>query len=432
MTHLLYEIVFWFAALFFIPYHYVRSVRRKRPAAFAERFGLLSSGEIAAVEGNGPIWVHAVSVGETIAAKLLIRALRERFPGRRIVISNVTETGRSVALNIAEADLCIYFPFDFGFAVRRVLTSVQPSVILIVETEIWPNFLRTARRLGIPAVMVNGRISDRSFARYLCLRWFFRTILTDFSWFCMQTSEDVRRIVSMGAPPDRVGITRNLKYDIPVAYLPTEKKEEIRRDFSLPADLPLFSAGSTHQGEEEEVVAAYKQLLDSGKECLLILVPRHPERAGQVAELLRREKLPFTLRTGLNGRTSPFSPGDVLLVDTVGELMQFYAVSDVVFVGGSLVPTGGHNILEPASLRVPVLFGPHMSNFRESAELILSCGGGVQVYDGIELAAVLARLLDDPAERQVMGENGAGLLEKNSGSTGLHLEIVERFLKERR
>ena len=432
MIHFLYEIVLWFAALFFIPYHYVRSVQRKRPAAFAERFGMLASGEIAAIEGNGPIWVHAVSVGETIAAKPLIRALRERFPERRIVISNVTETGRRIALNIAEADLCLYFPFDFGFAVRRVLTTVRPCVILIVETEIWPNFLRAARKLDIPAVMVNGRISDRSFVRYLRLRWFFRTILPDFSWFCMQTDEDARRIVAMGAPPARVGITRNLKYDLPVADLPADKKEEILRAFSLPADLPLFTAGSTHQGEEEEVVAAYKQLLASGKKFLLILAPRHPERAAQVAELLQREKLPFARRTELNGRTDLFSPGEVLLVDTVGELMQIYAVSDVVFVGGSLVPTGGHNILEPASLRVPVLFGPHMGNFRESAELILSCGGGVQVHDGSELATVLSRLLDDPAERRIMGENGAGLLERNRGSTKLHLDIVERFLKVHR
>jgi 3-deoxy-D-manno-octulosonic-acid transferase len=404
-------------------------VQRKRPAALAERFGVIDPHELAAVEGNRPIWVHAVSVGETIAAKPLLKALREKYPDRKIVVSNVTETGRSVALKLAEADLCIYFPFDFGFAVRRILASIQPSVILVVETEIWPNFLRVARRMEVPVVMVNGRISDRSFSRYLRLGWFFRPILGDFACFCMQTGEDARRIVAMGAPADRVEVTGNLKYDLPVAVVSPAQKAEIRDAFFLPSGMAVFTAGSTHQGEDELLISAYRCLIAAGKKVFMVLVPRHPERAPQVAEFLKQENMAFTLRSGINGRTGPFSPGEVLLVDTVGELMRFYAVSDVVFVGGSLVATGGHNILEPASLRVPVLFGPHMSNFREAAEFILACGGGLQVEDGEELTAVLARLLDDPEERCAMGENGAGLLEENSGSTVLHVKVVERFLK---
>jgi 3-deoxy-D-manno-octulosonic-acid transferase len=429
MIHFLYEIVLRLAALFFVPYHIYRSVQRKRPAALAERFGAIASHELAAVEGNRPIWVHVVSVGETIAAKPLLKALREKFPNRRIVISNVTETGRSVALKLAEADLCIYFPFDFGFAARRILSSIQPAVILVVETEIWPNFLRAARRMEIPVVMVNGRISDRSFSRYLRLRWFFRPILGDFAWFCMQTGEDARRIVAMGAPADRVEVTGNLKYDLPVTIVSPAKKDEIRDAFFLPSGIAVFTAGSTHQGEDEQLISAYRRLIVAEKKVFMVLVPRHPERAPQVAELLKQKNMAFTLRSDIYGRTGPFSPGEVLLVDTVGELMRFYAVSDVVFVGGSLVPTGGHNILEPASLRVPVLFGPYMSNFREAAEFILACGGGLQVGDGEELTTVLARLLDDPEKRCAMGENGAGLLEENSGSTGLHVKVVERFLK---
>jgi 3-deoxy-D-manno-octulosonic-acid transferase len=332
-------------------------------------------------------------------------------------------------MKIAEADLCIYFPFDFGFAVRRILSSIQPSVILVVETEIWPNFLHAAHQMGIPAVMVNGRISDRSFTRYLRLRWFFRSILGDFAWFCMQTGEDARRIVAMGASADRVEVTGNLKYDLPVSVVSLPRKDEIRDAFLIPSGIAVFTAGSTHQGEDEQLISAYRHLIGAGKKVFMVLVPRHPERAPQVAELLKLENMAFTLRSGISGRTGPFSPGEVLLVDTVGELMQFYAVSDVVFVGGSLVSTGGHNILEPASLRVPVLFGPHMSNFREAAEFILACGGGLQVGDGEELTVVLARLLNDPEERCAMGENGAGLLEENSGSTGLHVKAVERFLK---
>ena len=429
MIHFLYDIVLWLAALFFIPYHFYRSRQRKRPTAFAERFGMLAADELAVLDGERPIWVHAVSVGETIAAKPLLKALKERFPGRKIVVSNVTETGRSVALTLSEADLCIYFPFDFGFAVRRILSRIRPSIILVVETEIWPNFLRMARRAEIPVVMVNGRISDRSFAGYLRLGWFFRAVLGDFSWFCMQTCEDARRIIAMGAPSDRIKVTGNLKYDLPITTVSPLEKEQIRSAFLLPPDVLVFTAGSTHQGEDEVVISAYRQLVATGKKVLMVLVPRHPERAREVAELLKRENMVFALRSGICGRTDPFSPGEALLVDTVGELMKFYAVSDVVFVGGSLVPTGGHNILEPASLRVPVLFGPHMSNFREAAEFILAYGGGMQVEDGDKLAAALERLLDDPVARCAMGENGARLLEENSGSTGLHVMVVERFLK---
>lgn len=430
MIHFLYEIVLWLAAPFFIPYHYYRSVQRKRPAAFAERFGALSPQELAAVEGNRPIWVHTVSVGETIAVKPLLKALRERFPDRKIVISNVTETGRSVAMKLDGADLCIYFPFDFSFAVRRILSSIRPSIILVVETEIWPNFLRTARRMGIPTVMVNGRISDRSLAGYLRLGWFFRPVLADFSWFCMQTAEDARRIVAMGAPAERVEVTRNLKYDLPVCAISTAEREESRKSFHLSPDSAVVTAGSTHPGEDEILISCYRRLCAAGSRFILILVPRHPERAPVVAELLQREKVAFSLRSDIGNRSVQFSPGEVLLVDTVGELLQFYALSDIVFVGGSLVPTGGHNILEPASLRVPVVFGPHMDNFREAAGLVLACGGGIQVADGDGLASVLALLLANPAMRRTVGEKGGGLMEENSGSAGLHVRVVERFLTE--
>jgi 3-deoxy-D-manno-octulosonic-acid transferase len=429
MTHLFYEIAIRLAALFFVPWHLVRSFRRNRPAAFAERFGKLPPGELELLQGERPIWVHAVSVGETIAVKPLLKALKEKFPERKIVVSNGTETGRSVALTVAEADLCIYFPFDFGFAVRNVLESVRPALVLIVETEIWPNFIRAAKQRGIPVVMVNGRISDRSFGRYLRLSWFFRPVLADFARFCMQTNEDARRIIAVGAPADRVEVTRNLKYDLPVTRVDAVEQDAIRKRFSLPTGMPVFTAGSTHQGEEEAVIAAYRRLIADGEKLVMVLVPRHPERAPLVAELLKQEKLPFTLRSAIDGDTPLLASGEVLLVDTVGELMRIYAVSDIVFVGGSLVPTGGHNILEPASLRVPVLFGPHMSNFRESAELLSACGGGIQVKDGDGLAGALAGLLSDAGRRHAMGEKGAGLLEENRGSTGLHLKVAERFLK---
>src|SRR6266545_1274578 len=211
--HILYNIALLPALPIVVLYHLYRSLSRGRRPAFAERLGAVTPEALAVLAGERPILVHAVSVGETIAVKPLLKALRQRFPDRKIVLSNVTETGRSVALTLPEADLCIYFPFDYSFAARNLLSHIRPALILVVETEIWPNFLRTAREMNIPAVMVNGRISDRSFGRYLRLRWFFSRVLADFTRFCMQTGEDARRIIAMGAPADRVQVTRNLKYD---------------------------------------------------------------------------------------------------------------------------------------------------------------------------------------------------------------------------
>jgi 3-deoxy-D-manno-octulosonic-acid transferase len=284
--------------------------------------------------------------------------------------------------------------------------------------------------MGIPVVLANGRISDRSFTRYLKLRWFFRRVLENFAALCMQSDADAERIIAMGAPEERVHVVRNLKYDIPAAPVGASEQAVLRQTYRLPPDMAVVTAGSTHDGEEEMVLAAYRTLLAEGRELVLVLVPRHPERAGAVAELLRREGMRFTLRSQLDKREAPFASGEVLLVDTIGELMKLYALAAVVFVGGSLVPTGGHNVLEPASLGVPVLFGPHMGNFREIAALILGCSGGVQVGSGAELTATLVTLLDDSPRRDAMGRSGARLLEENSGSTERHLAVIARFAGE--
>ncbi len=429
IIYFLYDTLLLFALPIIIGYHLFRSLTRGRPAAFPERFGFLPSTERAKVDGHDTIWVHAVSVGETIAAKSLLKELKKRFPQKKIVLSNVTETGRSIALKLPEADLCIYFPFDYGFAARKLLDAIRPSLIIIVETEIWPNFLRAARCREIPVVLVNGRISDRSFERYKKLRWVFEKVLADFSAFCMQTSVDANRIAAMGARPANIHVTNNLKYDIPVARLPEERFRVLRDAYHIPSSILVFTAGSTHQGEEELVIKTYKELSGNNSNIFLILAPRHPERAAKVADLLRNEGIAYTLRSGLDNRSPQFRSGEVLLLDTVGELAGLYAISDLVFVGGSLVPVGGHNILEPASLAVPVIFGPFMSNFREISAMILKINGAVQIADGIELTATVRDLLEDEDKRHDIGANGARLLEENRGSTERHMEIIASFLE---
>jgi 3-deoxy-D-manno-octulosonic-acid transferase len=428
MITFIYNLLAIVALPFVLAYHYYRSVTRGRPASFAERFGQIAATELEELAGHEVIWVHAVSVGETIAALPLIRGLRQRFPGKKIVVSNVTETGREVALKSSGADLCIYFPFDYPFAVNAALLSIHPAVILIMETELWPNFIRRARELAVPVLLVNGRISDRSFRNYLRFAWFFRPILNDLAALCMQSGEDARRIIAMGAPPERVEVTRNLKYDISVPRYPAQALAEVRNSYLLPPGALIFTAGSTHEGEDALVIAAYQRTLAAGKAVFLVLVPRHPERAASVAGLLAGAGLSCTLRSTLAGRSRQFAAGEVLLVDTVGELLNLYAVSDVVFVGGSLVPTGGHNVLEPAALRVPVIFGPHMDNFREIAALVLASRAGIRAADGEELAVLTCALLDDDKKRLEMGANGARLIEENSGSTTRHLAVIARFM----
>lgn len=429
MVYFLYNLLSVVALFGVIPYHLYRSVSRGRRAAFAERFGFIPADEVSRVRGYATIWVHAVSVGETNAARPLLTALKQRYPDRKLVVSTVTETGRELALKLTEPDLCIYFPFDFGCAVRRAVRLINPELVIVVETEIWPNFMKVIADRGTPSLLVNGRISDRSLGRYLRLTWFFRPVLDKFSALCMQSAEDARRIVAIGAPSERVVVANNLKFDLPVTPSLPKLRHELRKRYRIPPDMTVLVAGSTHQGEEDIVLATYRALLAEGMNLVLVLVPRHPERAGDVAALLQREKIPDTLRSRLDDRKNLFSRGDALLVDRVGELMNFYALADLVFVGGSLVPTGGHNILEPASLGVPVLFGPHMNNFREITSLVLEAEAGIQLRDDGELLTIIRDLLHDTDRRTRLGSNGLQLMARLGGSTARHMEVIERFLK---
>lgn len=431
MIDLLYNLLLLLILPLLVPYHVYRSLSRGRRSALAERFGMLSESELACIEGAGTILVHAVSVGETMAALPLLKGIRARFPEKRLVISNVTETGRGVALK-SNADLCIYFPFDYPFAVRSVLKKVRPDLVVIMETEIWPNFIKEARRAGIPVLLANGRISDRSVPRYLRLSWFFRPVLQKLSALCMQTAVDAERIESIGARPETVHVAGNLKYDIPVTRRSAEEVAQLKKRYGVPEGTFVFTAASTHDGEDLPVLEAYRALLASRPESFLVLAPRHPERGAAVAELVGRNGFTFLRRSQLGSNPEPQQPGAVLVLDTVGELAGLYGASDLVFVGGSLVPTGGHNPLEPAACAVPVLFGPHMQNFREIAPLFVSRGGGRQVPDAASLAAEVVSLAADTAARTEMGRRGAGILEANAGATERHLDLMAHCMEAER
>jgi 3-deoxy-D-manno-octulosonic-acid transferase len=427
MFYLAYNFLSVFIFIPVVCYHLYRSVSRGRPPALTERFGFIPEAELSRIRNRPVIWLHAVSVGESIAARPLLKALRERYPDHAILVSNTTETGRGTASSFPEKDLCIYFPFDFLPAVRRALDSIRPEIVIIMETEIWPNFTRLAASRNIPVILANGRISDRSFARYLKLSWFFRHALQLFSRLCMQTETDCERIIAIGAPSERTLKTGNLKYDVPFRQMNQNEKRHLKEQYSIPDCLLVLMAGSTHAGEEQLVIDAYRKLLPLFDGLFLILVPRHPERVAEVASLLERSGIPFRRRTSLPG-SEEFQKGEVLLVDTVGEMMNLYAISDVAFVGGSLVPTGGHNLLEPASLGVASVFGPHMSNFREIAELVLQYGAGVQVDSPEGLVESCMTLISSVELRRVLGLNGLKLMRDNGGATERHMEIVAEYL----
>lgn len=415
--------------LFFpvIIYHLYRSVSRGRPPAFSERFGHISATERAVIRDRPVIWLHAVSVGESIAARPLLKALRKKYPGHAIVVSNTTETGRKISSTFPEKDLCIYFPFDFLPAVCSALNNIKPALVIIMETEIWPNFTREATRRGIPVILANGRISDRSFHRYLKFAWFFRHALQRFSHLCMQTRTDGERIIAIGAPDERTLATGNLKYDIPLCAADNDEKMQLRDSYNIPENAIVLTAGSTHAGEEQHIITMYKELLTATDNLFLILVPRHPERCADVAAILKESGLTFRSRTTLSA-DDKFHQGEVLLVDTIGEMMSLYALSDVAFVGGSLVATGGHNLLEPASAGVASVFGPHMTNFREITELVLEYGAGIQVDTPGELIVSMRTLIASFELRRVLGQNGLKMMRDTGGATERHMEVIARYL----
>lgn len=427
MFYLCYNILSIFLLIPVLAYHLYRSISRGRPPALGERFGCLQKNALDKITGRPIIWLHAVSVGESIAARPLLKALRKHYPDYAILVSNTTETGRGVASGFPEIDLCIYFPFDFFPAVRRILNLVRPAVVIIMETEIWPNFTREAHRRKIPVILANGRISDRSYSGYLRFSWFFRNALRLFSRLCMQTAADSERISAIGAPADKVVTTGNLKYDIASRHAGADERRQLRGQYAIREDLTVFTAASTHAGEEQHVISAYQELLKSSSYLFLVLVPRHPERSTEVAALLERSGIPFRKRTELDG-TTLLQAGSALLVDTVGEMMNLYALSDIAFVGGSLVPTGGHNLLEPAAMGVPCLFGPHMSNFREIAALVLQYRAGLQVETPQGLTDSCRILIADSAQRRLLGQNGLKMVSDNGGATGRHMEIISEYL----
>jgi len=416
-----YSFILGLMALGYLPVFLVRKVWGARyPLSLRERFGF---GRVpSAPVPRGRFWVHAVSVGEVMAAVPLVQALVARWPAADIVVSTVTATGERVArARLGEAVAMLTFPLDFRGAVRRTVRRVDPACFIALETELWPNLLRALREAKVPAVLANGRISDRSSRRYRWVRGLFRRVLRDVALFCMQSEEDARRIINLGAPPERVLVTGNLKME---AHSGDAGAEQLWRRLLHLGQAPVVVAGSTHRGEEAIVLDAFQAVRSGADGLRLVLAPRHPERLDEVESLARARGLSVVRRS----RVSPGNGAPVVLLDTMGELASLYAVADVIFVGGSLVPVGGHNVVEPALHAKAVVFGPHMTNFRDAAALLLRADAAVQVEDGAALATTLGRLLGDAPARRALGRAAWSAVRSHQGACVRTIAALERVL----
>jgi 3-deoxy-D-manno-octulosonic-acid transferase len=386
-------------------------------------------GSVPPVNGKPVIWLHCVSVGETQAARPLAKRLKQQFPHHELVVSTITRTGQTLARDVFrnQAASVFYFPFDWRWTVRRALKAVNPAVVLIMETELWPNFLRECKRRQIPVALVNGRISRQSYRRYKLIKFFLRRVLSSLSIAVMQSETDAQRLGALGMPNERLFNAGNLKFDAELGSELTNKTAELRRRFAFDSNVPLILAASTH-APEEEIILESMQRLRQKQPVRLLLAPRHPERFNEVAALLQKSGLSWTRRT------NPPEPSDteasIVLLDTIGELPATYALAQIVFVGGSIVDKGGHNVLEPAAAGATVVTGAHTHNFHAIVDLMNEAGALVQLpaledaAAGEELAYVFEKLLASPAEREALGRRAKQLITANQGAADRTMQLI--------
>jgi len=408
-----------------MPLVLLRLLWRSRNAAgyrdrLKERFGLFDPFGAA-----DTLWIHAVSVGEVQAAVPLVKLLQERYPEQAIVITTTTPTGSQRVKELFGDELFhVYAPYDIPLIIKRFIKRAKPRVMVLMETEIWPNLLATCKQHGIPSLLANARLSQRSAKGYARLGNFTRQTFGDIGWVAAQAPADAERFVQLGVHPDRIVVTGSIKFDARLPRSLNEQADVIRRTWGH--ERPVWVAASTHEGEDEQVLQAHKQIQQQLPQALLVLVPRHPERFDSVAALCKKSGFEVVRRSDQSNCTPETG---VFLGDTVGELPMFLAGADVAFMGGSLIKHGGHNMLEPAALGVPVVFGPHNFNFMAISELLLEEDAAVMVSQADELAAVVEAWLSDASERSRIGENGRRVVEQNRGALNKLADLIDDLLR---
>lgn len=407
-----------------LPYWLYQVLRHgKYRRGFAERMGKVPARIVSGSEPRPVIWIHAVSLGEVLAINGLVQRMRSAFPGHRILVSTTTDTGQDQARKRFGEENVFYFPMDFASAIRPYLKALRPELVVLAETEFWPNFLRLVHASGARIAVVNARISDRSLPRYRRLRWALRRMLRHVNLFLAQTEEDGRRLDSIGANSAHVQVTGNLKFDVSLPE-PPAILENLRRSLSVEGAGPVLVCGSTVEDEEPPLLRAFENVLVSHPRAVMILAPRHPERFEAVASILEKMGILFHRRSQWNGERLQ---SGVLLVDTIGELAALYGFADVAFVGGSLVPRGGHNIIEPAQHGVAIVTGNHTENFRDIVGMFRS-RDAVRIVGLSELPLMLMHLLANNEERLALGLRAKETILSQVGATDRTLEALRTLM----
>jgi 3-deoxy-D-manno-octulosonic-acid transferase len=421
----LYSVLLALAMLVSLPYWlFQMAARGKYWKGFAERMGRVPARLRLPESHEQAIWVHAVSVGEVLAVAGLVQELKGDLRSH-VFVSTTTDTGQALARKRFGDENVFYFPMDFGFAIRPYLRALRPRIVVIAETEFWPNFIRLVRASGARIAVVNARISDRSWPRYRRFRGLLRKVLAKIDLFLAQTGEDAARLENIGAGAHRVRVVGNLKFDIPVPAAPAVVAS-LRNSIVRNGSGPVLVCGSTVEGEEPVLLKAFENVLVQHPRAMMILAPRHPERFGAVAALLAEMSIRFWRRTVWKGESLS---GGVLLLDTIGELSALYALADVAFVGGSLVPRGGHNIIEPAQHGVATVTGTHTENFRDIVCLLQS-RDAIRIAGPSDLPLVLIELLNNDAERKALGQRAAETMRSQLGATGRTLGELRKLLTQ--
>lgn len=425
MKYVLYDIILHVSLLITLPYFLLKMLTaRKYREGITERLGFIRSQKLKGLSGGPVLWAHAVSVGETRAVMPLLRLFKQRHPEARVAFSTVTQTGNRVAAEEGKAviDALFYFPFDLSWAVKHVIKKTRPKLFLTVEKEIWPNLFLLLNRLKTPVIMVNGTISERSYRRFLHFGFFFRGVFGMMQAFCARTPEDMERAVNAGVKKDSAFLTGNIKFDIRPPEVNASSLDALKKALGLKPGDRVIVAGSTHRGEEEIILAAFKALSTELKGLKLVLAPRHPERFNEAEAVVKKSGLAWA-------RRSRAADADVVILDTVGELMTVYSFADAAIVGGSFVEgIGGHNLLEPAMLGKPVICGPYLTTYLNMAEMLEATGGSLRTEaTGPAIAGALRKLLNDEPLRLRTGNAARSVVEANRGAVQKTLDVIERY-----
>jgi 3-deoxy-D-manno-octulosonic-acid transferase len=424
-VYFLYSLILFFAFIFYAPVYFFRmKLWRGERLYLRERLGV----RLPQRSPAGPsIWIHAVSVGEVLSLRSLLSQIKKRHPSWRVCFSTLTSTGYRIAKDkLPEADSVFLIPLDFAFIVRKFFRALRPQLLVLAESEFWPNLLRGARKNCRATILVNGRISARSFKTYHRLGPLAHKLLQNIGLFLVQTELDAQRIKALGLDPERVKVVGNLKAEVNLPALSQEDIQAFKKNLGIPESKKVIVAGSTHKGEEEPVLKAFEEARRERNDLLLIVAPRHPERAGEVEKI----SLNLGLKALRKTMASPDQPWDVLVLDTIGELARFYSLADLTFVGGSIVPHGGQNFMEPAFYGKPIFLGPYLDNFIFLADEFIRCGA-VQVVSGRQDLAKAFRMKDE-ASLGEMGKKAKALLDSFQGATEKTLRVIENLMSEAR